>query len=67
MCNSYRSISVRTNLKKRETNRITYHSFQGLQLSVFDYIEGYYNSKRPHGILGMLTPNEVENLCLGQV
>ena len=49
-------------LKKEETNRRTYHSLQELQLSVFQYIEGYYNSKRPHGSLGMLTPNEVENL-----
>ena len=49
-------------LKKEETNRRTYHSLQELQLSVLQYIEGYYNSKRPHGTLGMLTPNEVEDL-----
>ena len=49
-------------LKKEETNRRTYHSLQELQLSIFQYIERYYNSKRPHGSLGMLTPNEVEDL-----
>lgn len=49
-------------LKKEETNRRTYHSLQQLQLSVFEYIEGYYNSRRPHGTLGMLTPNEAETL-----
>ena len=49
-------------LKKEETNRRTYHSLAELQLSVFEYIEGYYNSKRPHGTLGMLTPNEAEAL-----
>ena len=49
-------------LKKEETNRKTYHSLQELQLSIFEYIEGYYNSKRPHGSLGMLTPNEKEGL-----
>lgn len=36
-------------LKKEETNRRTYHSLQELQLCVFEYIEGFYNSKRPHG------------------
>jgi len=33
---------------------------QELQLSVFEYIEGFYNSKRPHASLGMMTPNEKE-------
>lgn len=49
-------------LKKEETDRKCYHSLQQLQLSIFEYIEGYYNAKRPHGTLGMLTPNEAENL-----
>ena len=49
-------------LKKEEINRKTYHSLQELQISVFEYIEGFYNSKRPHGSLGMLTPNEKEEL-----
>ena len=49
-------------LKKEETNRRTYHSLKELQLSVFEYIEGFYNSKRPHGTLGMMTPNEKEEL-----
>ncbi|MNN65183.1 Integrase core domain protein [compost metagenome] len=33
-------------LKKEETNRKTYYSLQELQLSVFEYIEGFYNSRR---------------------
>lgn len=49
-------------LKKEETNRKTYHTLQELQLSVFEYIEGLYNSRRPHGTLGMLTPNQAESL-----
>lgn len=53
-------------LKKEETNRKTYHSLQELQLSIFEYIEGFYNSKRPHGSLGMLTPNEKEELFWNQ-
>lgn len=32
--------------KREETNLKTYHSLQQLQLSVFEYIEGFYNSKR---------------------
>ena len=49
-------------LKKEESNRKCYHSLTELQLSVFEYIEGYYNTKRPHGTLNMLTPNEAEAL-----
>lgn len=54
-------------LKKEEINRRAYYSLQELQLSVFEYIEGYYNSRRPHGTLGMLTPNEAETLYWEQV
>lgn len=53
-------------LKKEETNQRTYHYLQELQLSVFEYIEGFYNSRRPHGSLGMLTPNEKEELFWNQ-
>lgn len=49
-------------LKREETNRRIYHSFHELQLSVFEYIEGYYNSRRPHATLAMLTPDEAEDL-----
>lgn len=49
-------------LKKEETNRRIYHTLQELQNSVFEYIEGFYNSRRPHGSLGLLTPKEVEKL-----
>lgn len=37
------------------------NTFNELYLSVFEYIEGYYNSRRPHGSLGYLTPNEMES------
>ena len=53
-------------LKLEETNHRTYHTFNELYLSVFEYIEGYYNSRRPHGYLGYLTPNETENAYWGQ-
>lgn len=53
-------------LKKEETNRRTYHSLNELRDSVFEYIEGFYNSRRPHGSLEMLTPNEKEELFWSQ-
>ena len=53
-------------LKREETNRRTYHTFNELYLSVFEYIEGYYNSRRPHCSLGYLTPNEAEAAYQGQ-
>lgn len=49
-------------LKKEETNRRTYHTLQELHDSVFEYIEGFYNSRRPHSSLGLLTPDEKERL-----
>ncbi len=53
-------VSLNT-LKRKKQIKKTYHSLQELQLSVFEYIEGFYNSKRPHGSLRLLTPNEKEN------
>jgi len=47
-------------------NRKTYHYFQELKLSIFEYIEGYYNSKRLHPTFGMLTPNEKEEYFWAQ-
>ena len=53
-------------LKKEETNRRTYHSLEELKLSIFEYIDGFYNSRRPHGSIGMLTPNQKEDLYWNQ-
>ena len=47
-------------LKLEETNRRFFKNFDELYLSVFAYIDGYYNSKRPHSSLGLLTPNQFE-------
>ena len=47
-------------LKKEETNRHIYHNYKELYQSVFKYIEGFYNTRRPHGSLGYLTPDERE-------
>ena len=53
-------------LKREETNRRTYHTFHALHLSIFEYIEGFYNSRRPHDSLGYLTPNVMESAYWGQ-
>lgn len=34
----------------------------GLRTAVFDYIEGWYNTRRLHSSLGHLPPTEYENL-----
>lgn len=47
-------------MKLERTNRKTYHSLIELRLDIFDYIESFYNNRRPHGSLGYLTPNEFE-------
>lgn len=47
-------------LKQERTNRSVYHTQEELYLDVFDYIESFYNDKRPHGTLGNCTPNEYE-------
>lgn len=47
-------------MKKEELNRKSFSSLQEVQLSCFEYIEGFYNSQHSHGTLDMLTPNEME-------
>lgn len=47
-------------LKKGEYNRKNYHSIGELTLSLSEYIEGFYNLKRSHYSLGLMTPNGKE-------
>lgn len=49
------------NTSIEEVNRKTYHSLQELQLPVFEYFEGFYNTEKIHWSLGMMTPNEKED------
>lgn len=48
-------------LKKEETNRHSYCSFMELSLSLFEYINGFYNSIRPHFHNNGLSPNQAEH------
>ena len=49
-------------LKFEELNRQTFYNQAQLALSLFEYIEGFYNSKRPHSANHMLSPNQKEKL-----
>ncbi|WP_158707287.1 IS3 family transposase, partial [Pseudoruminococcus massiliensis] len=41
-------------------NRRTYSSFDELKLSIFQYINGFYNSFRPHSHNNGLSPDQAE-------
>ena len=47
-------------LKHEELNRRTFNSIQELNLALFEYIEGFYNSRRPHSANNWLSPCEAE-------
>jgi len=48
-------------LKLEEINQNTYSSFADLKSSLFEYIDGFYNSKRPHSTIDFLSPNDFES------
>lgn len=49
-------------LKKEETNRRSYSSLNDLEISLFKYINGFYNSIRPHSHNNDLSPDKKESL-----
>jgi len=51
-------------LKSEWTNWHKYQSIKQAALSVFEYIEGWYNLKRKHSALGYLSPAEYEKYLL---
>jgi len=52
-------------LKKEWTNRHSYENLSQAKLSVFKYIETFYNSKRIHQALNYKSPNQFENQLAG--
>ena len=48
-------------LKKEKVNRKTYSSFENLYLALFQYINGFYNSIRPHSHNNGMTPIQAES------
>lgn len=51
-------------LKKEFIYRRRWKTRDELRVAVFEYIEGYYNTKRLHSTLGYKTPAEVEKVAL---
>ncbi len=51
-------------LKAEWTNWNKYKTYKEAELSVFEYIETWYNVNRRHSALGFLTPAEYENYLL---
>lgn len=45
-------------LKNEWTNRYIYRDHNQAELSIFEYIESFYNTKRAHSSLGYLSPDE---------
>lgn len=48
-------------LKKELVYRQTWPTRRELEAEVFEYIEGFYNLRRRHSLLGMLSPADYEN------
>lgn len=49
-------------LKMEETDRRCFSSVDELEISLFKYIHGFYNSTRPHSHNGGLSPNQKESV-----
>lgn len=55
-------------LKNEWSNRFVYNHLEQAELSVFEYIESFYNTKRRHSALGYLSPAEyLINLSMNQM
>jgi transposase InsO family protein len=50
-------------LKRELVYHETYHTRDDARLSLFQYIEGWYNRKRRHSTLGRVSPLEFENIA----
>ena len=46
-------------LKKEEVYMKQYRNYEGAQVHLFKYIEGWYNTRRLHSSLGYQTPDDV--------
>ena len=55
--------SFHATLKKEEVYQKRYEYFENARISLFQYIEGWYNRKRIHGSIGFVTPEAYEIMC----
>jgi transposase InsO family protein len=46
--------------------RNTWPTRRAARTAIFEYIEGFYNSRRRHSALGYLSPAEFEEVRLGE-
>lgn len=53
-------------LKKELYHRRTWPTRRELETEIFEYIEGFYNRRRRHGSLGMLSPADYEQQAAAQ-
>ena len=53
-------------LKRERVHRVRYRTRDEAKADLFEYIEVFYNRKRPHGYLGNISPVAFENRTLGQ-
>ena len=49
-------------LKTEEVEGANYQTRQQAKTSIFSYLEGFYNSKRRHSFLGLLSPDDFERV-----
>jgi putative transposase len=49
-------------LKRELPNDEVFADWREVERAVFEYVDAYYNTRRPHSALGYLTPNEYEQL-----
>lgn len=56
--------SFNATIKKELINLHTWPSLRAARNAVFEYIEVYYNRKRPHSSIGNMTPSEMEHNSL---
>jgi putative transposase len=52
-------------LKRELIHRRSWPSRQTARTAIFEYIEGFYNTRRRHSTLGNLSPREYEEVRLG--
>ncbi len=55
------NVKVPSKNDKTATGKRKYSSMQELKISLFEYINGFYNSLRPHSHNNGLSPNNAES------
>lgn len=51
-------------LKLEHVHQTSYENESSARMEIFEYIDGYYNTRRKHSAIGYHTPNQFENTTL---